>query len=218
MNKDFTNGVRAALAPLADPERAVDMAAYMKNQFPFLGVPTPARRLAVKPMFKAFRGNALDAAALLWREPEREFQYVACDLLRARAGALSAAELPALEVLVVEKSWWDSVDSLAPCISALVLRERSLVTRMDELIRAENLWLRRVALLYQLGWKAETDQARLFGYCLSCAPESEFFIRKAIGWALRQYARMEPEAVRAFLRVNTGVLSPLSLREATKHL
>ena len=191
------------------------MAAYMRDQFPFLGVQTPARRLAMKPLIKAFRGRPLEAATLLWQQPEREFQYVACDLLRA--STLSAADLPALEALVTSKSWWDSVDSLAPSIGALVLRERVLVARMDALIRAENLWLRRVALLYQLGWKEGTDRERLFGYCLACGPESEFFIRKAIGWALRQYARTDPAAVREFLRQNAGVLSPLSLREAGKH-
>ena len=218
MSTEFLAAVRAVLTPLADAARAVGMAAYMKDRFPFLGVQTPARRGAVKPLIKAFRGDALEAAQLLWREAEREYQYVACDLLRSKAASLTAADLPALEALVVEKSWWDSVDSLVPSIGALVLREPGLVARMDELVRAENLWLRRVALLYQLGWKAETDRERLFGYCLACAPESEFFIRKAIGWALRQYARTEPEAVREFLRANAGVLSPLSQREAGKHL
>ena len=218
MSAEFIAAIRAALLPLSDPVRAIGMAAYMKNQFPFLGVPTPVRRLAVKGLIRAFRGDALDAAALLWRQPEREFQYVACDLLRTKEATLSAADLPALESLVVDKSWWDSVDSLAPCIGLLVLRERELVARMDALIRADNFWLRRVALLYQLGWKEQTDRVRLFGYCLACAPQSEFFIRKAIGWALRQYARTEPKAVRDFLRLNGAVLSPLSVREAGKHL
>jgi 3-methyladenine DNA glycosylase AlkD len=80
------------------------------------------------------------------------------------------------------------------------------------------MWLRRVALLHQLEWKARTDEPRLFRYCLLCAHEPEFFIRKAIGWALRQYARTNPAAVRQFLTVNRAQLSGLSLREAAKHL
>ena len=89
---------------------------------------------------------------------------------------------------------------------------------MDQLIEADDFWLRRVAILHQLAWKDKTDQARLFRYCLQCASESEFFIRKAIGWALRQYARAEPDAVRTFLKKHSNTLSGLSLREAGKHL
>jgi 3-methyladenine DNA glycosylase AlkD len=210
--------VRAALQPLADPARAAGMAAYMKERFPFLGVQTPDRRAALKPLMRDFRGDPVAAAQILWQEPEREFQYVACDLLRTQAEELSPAQLPALEALVTAKSWWDTVDGLAQTMGLLVLRERKLIARMDQLIRDENLWLRRVALLHQLGWKSETDQERLFRYCLLCAPEREFFIRKAIGWALRQYARTAPDTVRAFLLAHQGVLSALTIREAGKHL
>ena len=89
---------------------------------------------------------------------------------------------------------------------------------MDIRIASPDLWLRRVALLHQLEWKEHTDQARLFDYCRQCANEKEFFIRKAIGWALRQYARTEPEAVRSFLAAHRKNLSGLSFREASKHL
>ena len=93
-----------------------------------------------------------------------------------------------------------------------------MVGRMDALIRAPDFWLRRIALLHQLDWKQDTDAARLFAYCLRCADEREFFIRKAIGWALRQYARTNPVAVRQFLTTNREKLSGLSFREASKHL
>lgn len=214
----FVAELSGALRPLSDPQQAAGMAAYMKGRFEFLGVQTPARRQATRPLIKAYRGDLMAAAELLWQQPAREFQYVACDLLRAREVELGASNLPALEALVTARSWWDSVDSLAPTIGLLVLRERHLVARMDELIRSENLWLRRVALLHQLGWKEATDEARLFRYCLLCAPETEFFIRKGMGWALRQYARVAPEAVRGFLEENRGRLSGLTLREAGKHL
>ena len=194
------------------------MAAYMKGRFDFLGVQTPARRQATVPIMRAFTGHPLDAARELWALPAREYQYVAVDLLRRDNSRLSAGDLPALEALVQDKSWWDSVDGLAVTIGSIVAREPQLVGRIDALIRAPDFWLRRIALLHQLDWKQDTDAARLFTYCLRCADEREFFIRKAIGWALRQYARTNPVAVRQFLATNREKLSGLSFREASKRL
>jgi 3-methyladenine DNA glycosylase AlkD len=218
LSRTFVNNIVAALTPLADAEQAQGMRAYMKNRFEFLGIQTPPRRQLCKPLIHAYTGNPITAATALWRLEAREYQYVACDFLRHHASQLKASDLPQLEKLVQRKSWWDSVDALTPTIGNLVSREPELVARMDQLIEADDFWLRRVAILHQLAWKEETDQARLFGYCLQCAGESEFFIRKAIGWALRQYARTEPDAVRAFLKKHANTLSGLSLREAGKHL
>jgi 3-methyladenine DNA glycosylase AlkD len=213
--------VQQAFAPLADEARAAAMAAYMKGQFRYLGIPTPARRAATRPLLRAFAGDAVRVAELLWGLEPREYQYVACDLLRIPR--LGPEALAAIEGLVQQKSWWDTVDSLAPAVGEIVLREKKRgnldpAARMDELIAHENLWLRRVAILHQLAWKRETDQERLFAYCLRCAGEKEFFIRKAIGWALRQQARVAPEAVRSFVDLHRARLSPLTAREATKHL
>jgi len=194
------------------------MAAYMKGKFTFLGIQTPLRREASLPLIRAFAGNPIEAAEALWGLPEREYQYVAIDLLRRHSKRLNSEHLPALEALVQHKSWWDSVDGLAVTIGGIVLRQPELADRMDRLIASPNLWLRRVALLHQLEWKERTDEARLFDYCRQCAGEKEFFIRKAIGWALRQYARTHPAAVRNFLARHREELSGLSLREASKHL
>jgi 3-methyladenine DNA glycosylase AlkD len=215
---DFPARIQEALQPLADAGRAKAMAANMQGKFAFLGIQTPARRQAALPVMRAFTGNPLDVARELWALPAREYQYVAVDLLRRRNKQMTASDLPALEALVEDKSWWDTVDGLAPTIGAIVAREPQLVSRMDALIGAPNFWLRRVALLHQLDWKENTDQARLFAYCLHCADEREFFIRKAIGWALRQYARTNPVAVRQFLDTHREKLSGLSFREAAKHL
>ncbi|MBT9522297.1 MAG: DNA alkylation repair protein [Dechloromonas sp.] len=215
---DLAARIQDALQPLADATRAGAMAAYMQGKFDFLGIQTPARRQAALPLMRAFTGNPVDAARELWALPEREYQYVAVDLLRRQNKRLAASDLPALEALVQDKSWWDTVDGLAPTIGAIVAREPQLVSRMNALIRAPDFWLRRVALLHQLDWKENTDEARLFAYCLHCADEREFFIRKAIGWALRQYARTNPAAVRHFLETNREKLSGLSFREAAKHL
>lgn len=214
----LTTEVRTLLAPLANAEKAAGMAAYMKHRFVFLGVQTPARRQATRGLLRGYAGALLAAARALWREDEREFQYVACDLLARHDARLDAADLDGLLDLATRKSWWDTVDALAGIVGDLVHRERRLVARMDALIDDDNFWLRRVALLHQLGWKGETDTARLFDYCRRRADEPEFFIRKAIGWALRDYAWHNPEAVRTFLAAEGKCLSPLSRREAAKNL
>ena len=215
---DFAARIQQALTPLADAGRARGMAAYMKDQFAFFGIQTPPRRLATLAILRAYPGDPVEAARELWALPEREYQYVAVDLLRQHHKRLKRSDLPALEGLVQEKSWWDSVDGLAVSIGKLVAREPDLVKRMDALIDAPDFWLRRIALLHQLDRKEKTDTARLFDYCLRCADEREFFIRKAIGWALRQYARTDPLAVRSFLDAHRERLSGLSFREAAKHL
>ena len=218
MNRHFADDFVGALAPEANPERASQMSAYMKNRFAFLGIQTPARRQLCNPLIRALSGNPVTAAKALWRLDAREYQYVGCDLLRHHVRKLGASDLPQLEKLVLDKSWWDTVDGLTPVIGDIVLREPALASRMDQLIDADDFWLRRVAILHQLAWKDKTDQERLFRYCLQCAGEPEFFIRKAIGWALRQYARTAPDAVRVFLKQHKDSLSGLSLREAAKHL
>lgn len=218
VSRNFVNSIVEALTPLANAEQAGPMAAYMKHHFNYLGIATPQRREVVRPLIRAFDGNLSAAASALWKLEAREYQYTACDLLRHHASKLQQDDLPKLEKLVTTKSWWDSVDALVPSIGALVLREPHLSARMDELIDADNFWLQRVAILHQLAWKERTDQERLFRYCQHRAGEQEFFIRKAIGWALRQHARVAPDAVRAFVKKHQNTLSPLSVREACKHL
>lgn len=222
----FCSAAQAALAPLASPERAVPMQAYMKGRFAFLGVPTPQRRAVTLPLIRtlgaADAAILLPTAAALWQRPEREFQYLAVDLLARYHKRLQLADVPALLALAREKSWWDSVDGLAGVIGDVVraARRQSVDAQacMDLALDDADFWLRRIAMLHQLGWRAETDQDRLFGYARRLAPEAEFFIRKAIGWALRDYAWHDPAAVRDFVATMGDALSPLSRREATKHI
>jgi len=130
--------------------------------------------------------------------------------------------LPRLLLLVQRQAWWDTVDGLAGVVGDILLRARTrqpdAQRQMDAWLGHPSLWVRRVAMLHQLGWKAQTDQARLFRYALALAPETDFFIRKAIGWALRDHAHSQPEAVRAFLMAHAHVLSGLTRREGGKHL
>ncbi|MEZ5377044.1 MAG: DNA alkylation repair protein [Acidimicrobiales bacterium] len=208
---------------VADPVRAVEMAAYMKGHFEFLGLPAAVRRSAQKPVLnasaRASNSELLAFADACWDEDEREFQYTAADVLRKRAGALEPADLARVRALIVTKSWWDTVDSLAVhVVGALVKAHPDLGDEMDAWIGDDDLWVARTAMLHQLMWKDHTDADRLFAYARRKAGHPDFFMRKAIGWALRQYARTDPDAVRAFVEDLGDTLSPLSRREALKHL
>lgn len=207
-----------ALPGVADPARRGPMAAYMRNQFEFLGVGTPARRAATKALYQGMNGYSADelieVAWALWNCCEREYQYAAVDLLAMYSSRLDVDHLPFLMELVQSKSWWDTVDAIASVVGN-VLRYRH--DAMNQAIIHQNMWVRRVALLHQLGWRDKTDEALLFSYSLQRAHEKEFFIQKAIGWALRDYARHNPQAVREFTVAEKSRLSPLSYREANKH-
>lgn len=220
----YAGHIRHALQPLADPVAAAQMRAYMRDQFPFLGIPTPARRQALRalPAVPWRDREWVEVAQLLWREPEREYRYAAADLLRKHAPRLDAARIAPILALAQAEPWWDTVDSLAVTIGTVIARERrtdaNAQARADAWLGHDSLWVRRVAMLHQLGWRLETDEARLFRYARTLAPETDFFIRKAIGWALRDYARWNPKAVSAFVAAHRDHLSALTLREAAKHL
>lgn len=207
-----------------NPEQARPMARYMKDQFPFYGLPRPAYQALTKPLLREVSPYAdeawlTEAVRLLWSLPERECHYVAIDLLKAGHKALSPASLGLLEELFPQQAWWDSVDGLtSQVLEPLVRRYPELKRELDRWSEHPNLWLRRAAILHQLKGKGDTDTTRLFLYCERNAHERDFFIRKAIGWALREYGKTDPLAVRAFVERHQATLSPLSQREALKHL
>lgn len=214
---------RAALVAAADPAQAEPMAAYMKHLFPFLGVSAPKRRAAQKPVLdqlaEATGEELLRFAQLCWEAPERELQYVAADALRRHQRKLGPGDLAAIQGLITTRSWWDTVDALAThVVGPLVLRHRELAEVMDRWITDRNIWLARTAILHQLLYKEQTDVTRLFAYADQQAASTEFFIRKALGWALRQHARVDPEAVRAYVASHSDRLSGLTRREALKRL
>lgn len=219
---EFHGAVRAALEPLADARRARDMRAYMRNQFEYLGMSTPQRRATVAPLIRGYKPESAKevraAAEGLWRMREREYQYVALDLLARSEKLLTLDDLPWLLDRVQEKSWWDSVDALLQAIGPVVERAGAKGKRaMDAAVRHECFWVRRIAMLHQLGLREKTDTERLFGYAERLAAETEFFIRKAIGWALRDYAWHDWRAVERFLKTTSAELSGLSVREASKN-
>lgn len=210
-------------AAAADPERAARMRAYMKDVAPFLGLASPDRRpLSRTVLAGTARPGEADCAAIAvrcWELPEREYQYFAVDYLRHHVRNCSAGFLPLARHLVETRPWWDTVDGLAAhVVGPLVAADRDLAAQMDVWIDDDNLWIARTALLHQLRYKDATDRDRLFAYCRRRAAHPDFFIRKAIGWCLREYAKTDPGAVRAFVRHERGLLSPLSEREALKNI
>jgi 3-methyladenine DNA glycosylase AlkD len=206
-----------------NPQKAREMAAYMKDLFPYWGVQTPQRRQIQQALFSQIKSIVseswlTDTARGLWQLEQREYHYAALDLLDKFHPHLTPTALPTLEYLVVTKSWWDTVDAIAShLVGKLVLRASELLPSLDQYSTHDNLWLRRTAILHQLSFKAQTDQERLFRYCTLNGSSREFFIQKAIGWALREYAKTDQEAVVEYARANHHLLSNLSKREGLKH-
>jgi 3-methyladenine DNA glycosylase AlkD len=216
--------VESQLDAVADAEAAPAMQAYMKTEMPFRGVRSPARKPVVRALRDAHRPKSQGAYAGLiravWDMPHREDKYVALGLARAWKKFVGLESLPLYEAMVREGAWWDFVDEIAThLIGRLVVTQReTMLPVLDRFVADEDMWIRRVGLLAQMPCKAQTDSERLARYCRLLAPESEFFIRKAIGWSLREYAKTDPEWVRAFLSEHGEELSGLSRREASKHL
>jgi len=213
----------ATYAAAADPERAAAMRAYMKDVAPYLGLTTPVRRALSRTVEDGLpRPVEADCTAIAlrcWRLPEREYQYFAVDYLRRHARVCTSGFLPVARHLGSTVPWWDTVDALAAhVVGGLVAADRKLALDMDEWIVDDDLWIARTALLHQLRYKERTDTERLFTYCLRQSGHPDFFIRKAIGWCLREYAKTDPEAVREFLERERGRFAPLSVREALKNI
>jgi 3-methyladenine DNA glycosylase AlkD len=219
--------VRAAidhLAPFADADKARQMRAYLRDQHDFLGVPAPARRAAVASIgkFKFEQAPLLQIVDLLWALPHREYRYVATDLLAANKARLHLDAVDHLLQLAQIDPWWETVDGLSGVISDVILLAKThnpdaqLV--MDAALEHPSMWVRRIAMIHQLGWRLETDTTRLYAYANALASEPDFFIRKAIGWALRDYARWNPVSVKDFLARPEVSLSALTVREALKRI
>lgn len=216
--------VQRELAARADPAKAGPMAAYLKTSMPFYGVPTPERREIARALRRSYRPMSNDEyrrqVLSLWRLPHREEKYLAIGIAENNAEFIGRQNLDLYERLIREGQWWDLVDGVAADLVGAVLgADRGEVAPvMRRWIDDPDLWIRRTALISQLRHKAGTDQEMLFAFCRRRAAEKEFFIRKAIGWALREYAKVNPVAVRRFLVEHGSELSGLSYREAAKHL
>lgn len=221
---DMTDFVAESFAAQADDLRAEQMAAYLKTDMPFYGVSTPDTKPILKELYRRFPVGSVDeyrsAVAALWEQPHREEKHVAIRLARRYSEFIRSEQLDLYERLIVEGAWWDFVDDVAINLVGKVLLDERPATAplMAAWIVDDHMWRRRTAIISQLKHKVETDVETLFSYCLARSHEKEFFIRKAIGWALREYAKTDPEAVRSFVEDNKDSWSGLTYREATKHL
>lgn len=213
-----------ALSAAADPDKALGMQAYMKTDMPFYGVQKPGRGPILRRLVDVYPPTDRDeyqALVLgLWNLPHREEKYLALGVAQAHRGFVEPAALPLYRKLIVEGAWWDLVDEVATHLirDLVVGYPEGTWPVVDRWIDHEDMWLRRTAIICQVGAKDRTDSRRLFDFCVRRSPDNEFFIRKAIGWALRDYARTDPVAVAEFAQGHREELSSLSFREATKHL
>ena len=202
------------------PEKIPDMEAYMKNKFSFLGVQKPILKKIEREFFKPFIKNPIDWTFVeeCWQQPYREFQYIAMDYLDKKKKELRPEDFPKLKQLAQTKSWWDSIDQLDLIIGEITFHYPETKQVMLEWSKDQDFWLRRIAIDNQLMRKEKTDTDLLEKVILNNLGQSEFFINKAIGWSLRNYSKVNPDWVGAFIDRYREQLSPLSIREGSKYL
>ena len=208
------------LKAVANSDDAVAMKAYMKNKFEFLGVKTPARRKLAKTFFKQQTDSVIDWNFIngAWNNPYRELQYTALDYLESRKKLFTPSDLSHLKKLAQTKSWWDTIDFLDRLVGSIIAR----FPETKEIILSwscdKDIWLRRLAIDHQLLRKEKTDTELLEKILVNNLGKTEFFINKAIGWALRDYSKTNPNWVRDFIERHQAEMAALSIREGSKYL
>jgi len=199
------------------------MKAYMKSYFEFYGVKSPARKQILKTIKKEMTSFSLDEifdfVDCLWLHDRRESQYLALDILESKKRHWTVEYLPKIEKLITTKSWWDTVDGLAPNIAGSIFYKDDKVRLqwIEKWNNSENMWLNRSALIHQLRYKTDVNLDLLFALVESHSDSKEFFINKASGWALRQASKFYPAEVLGFINSHPN-LSNLTKREGKKYL
>ena len=223
VNRELLEAVRSQLRDMADPERAAGAQAYMKSAIPSLGVRVPeVRRLAAGAVVRYPFDSAeqvRDTVLELWRTAGfREERYAAIDLTAGRLVATDLQMLPVYEEIIRDGAWWDFADGVASRICTLLQANRQEMTAVILGWSTDpDFWIRRASLTAQLKAKANTNPELLRRVIEVNLADPEFFIRKAIGWALREYAKTAPDWVAEFVARHQGSISPLSRREALKN-
>ena len=202
-------------------EQARQMSKYMLNKFEYIGIKTPERREIFKNFFKEYKNEEKidwEFVNKCWENKYREFQYVAADYLKNMKDKLTIDDIPKLKQLILKKSWWDTIDNLDMTIGALALKDSNVNKILLEWSLDENIWLRRIAIDHQLLRKEKTNAELLEKILKNNLGQAEFFINKAIGWALRDYSKTNPEWVKNFIEENKEKMAKLSIKEASKYL
>jgi 3-methyladenine DNA glycosylase AlkD len=213
--------LQEAFALHANAENAKAMQAYMKGHFPFFGIKATPRRALLSTFLKENgMPTPFDPEVLrsLWSAPQREFHHSAVDIMEKQIRSIKESDLSLIEEFIVTNCWWDTVDGLSSWIvGPYFLKFPEHKTKItDQWAIHENLWLRRASIIFQLGYKEKTDTELLFRHIRLNLGSKEFFINKAIGWALREYGKTNPEAVKQF--VSQTEIHPLSKREALRRM
>ncbi len=226
-SRTLIRAVHDELWLVREPERAVGQQRYMKSSMPFMGMRVPVMRKTARAVFDRYpparAGDWRATILALRREASyREQRYAAVELAVHRPFLcwLNFESVPVLDELIVNGAWWDYVDRIAPAGLGHILsaEPEPMGTMMRGWAGDENIWRRRAALLCQLGFKEDTDLALLYDCIGACMGHREFFVQKAMGWALRDYARTDPGEVRRYVGTNGSRLSNLTRREALKNL
>lgn len=204
-----------------DKENAIKMSAYMRNQFPFYGLPAPKRKACYKEFLKAEKKKgSIDWEFLdqCFEDEYREFQYLVLDYLAVMEKYLTYQDVPRIRTYIQTKSWWDTIDFFDGIIGAIGLRDERIDTLMLKWSKDEDFWVRRIAIDHQIGRKDKTNTQLLEQILVNNFGSSEFFINKAIGWSLRDYSKVNPDWVSQFIQVHQDQMDKLSIREASKYL
>jgi 3-methyladenine DNA glycosylase AlkD len=218
----YVISLRTLFEQHADPSQAAPMKKYMRGQFEYLGIKSPQFKILLRQHI-AEHGlppveDMDEIARELWELPQREFQYLAQSLMERVKKKLPSNSIKTLEYMIAHKSWWDTVDSISHIVGVLFRKYPAVQKKYLAKWRAsKNIWLRRTTILFQLDFKRETDFDLQCEIIRENLGSKEFFINKAIGWALRQYTYTDAKAVKKFVSA-TKELNPLSRREALKHL
>ncbi len=220
--KSYIAELETAFLKHSNIDNALNMKKYMKNNFYFYGIKAPIRKEITRNFLRKENIPHLSKiqkiSVEIWNKPEREFQYFGMELLTKYQKLVEYDYINHFEYLITTKSWWDTVDFIAVnLVSKHFLNYPELITPTTKRwVESDNIWLQRTAILFQLKYKSNTDLALLFNYINMLSDSKEFFIRKAIGWALREYSKTDPNTVINF--VNSNKLSGLSKREALKSI
>ena len=202
-------------------EQARQMSKYMLNKFEYIGIKTPERRKIFKNFFKEYKNEEKidwEFVNKCWENKHREFQYIAADYLKNMKDKLTIDDIPKLKQLILKKSWWDTIDNLDMTIGTLALKDSNVNKILLEWSLDENIWLKRIAIDHQLLRKEKTNTELLEKILKNNLGQTEFFINKAIGWALRDYSKTNPEWVKNFIEKNRENMAKLSIKEASKYL
>ena len=214
------NDIFAEFKKLKNDKKAIEMSAYMKNQFAFLGISASPRKEIENKIFKSVAKENIDFKFTdkCYKNKYREFQYAAIDYLNFKKGYLNISHIEILKNYILTKSWWDTIDHLDKIVGDIALRDERVNEILLNWSLDENIWIRRVAINHQILRKEKTNIELLEQIIINNFNQKEFFINKAIGWSLRDYSKTNPKWVRDFIKRHKNSMNNLSIREASKYI